>query len=242
MNKKNKDKELESDNLRETHWLGTVVDNTDPSNLGRCKVKVFGKFDQLPDEAIPWATPMNRDFVGMHHTPNVGTVVAVRFDNGNLYHPEYWFQIDQNKDLKADILDNSSAPQDVVSLVYDSVRNVRIYHSQDDGLVITRGSGAKERPLIQIDEDGMIKISTDEKIFLDSGNIFLSNEGEAGADESEPAVRGVSLEKWLNAFLDDYKSHFHTSGAGNTSPPIAATLTFVPQAKSKHINYQQKNK
>ena len=36
------------------------------------------------------------------------------------------------------------------------------------------------------------------------GNIFLSNEGEAGADESEPAVRGVSLEtlgKSLNSFL-----------------------------------------
>ena len=166
--------ELEKDNIRETHWLGAVVDNTDPKNLGRCRIKVYGKFDNLPDDAIPWATPMNRDLPGSHATPRVGDIVAVRFDNGNIYHPEYWFHINQNKELKEDILESSSAPQDVISLVYDAERNLRIYHSQDDGLVITRGSGAKERPLIQIDEDGMIKISTDEKIFLDSGNIFLS--------------------------------------------------------------------
>ena len=45
MSSKNKNKELESDNLRETHWLGEVVSNEDPTKLGRCKVKVFGKFD-----------------------------------------------------------------------------------------------------------------------------------------------------------------------------------------------------
>lgn len=236
------DKELEKDNIRETHWLGEVVDNTDPKNLGRCRVKVYGKFDLLDDASIPWATPMNRDLPGSHATPRVGDIVAVRFDNGNIYHPEYWFHINQNKELKQDILESSSAPQDVISLVYDAERNLRIYHSQDDGLVITRGSGAKERPLIQIDEDGMIKISTDEKIFLDSGNIFLSNEGEAGADESEPAVRGVSLETWLNSFLDDYKAHTHPTGVGPSGPPLAPTPIFINQAKNNHINYQQKNK
>lgn len=236
------DKELQKDNIRETHWIGEVVDNADPSNLGRCRVKVFGKFDQLPDEAIPWATPMNRDFVGMHHTPNIGTVVAVRFDNGNIYHPEYWFQIDQNKDLKDDILNTSAEPQNVVSLVYDSIRNVRIYHSPDDGLVIARGTGAKERPLIQIDEEGIIKISTDQKIFLDSGDIFLSNTGEEGADESEPAVRGVSLEKWLNEFLDEYQRHWHPTPTGPSGPPAFPTPMFVDKLRKKHVNYQQKGK
>lgn len=236
------EKELGKDNIRETHWIGEVVDNVDPSNLGRCRIKVFGKFDDLPIEAIPWATPMNRDFVGSHHVPNIGTVVAARFDNGNIYHPEYWFQINQNKDLKADILDPSAAPQNVVSLVYDSIRNVRIYHSPEDGLVITRGSGAKERPLIQIDEEGIIKISTTEKIFLDSGNIFLSNTGEGGADEKEPAVRGVSLEKWLQTLLDDYKNHFHPTGVGPSGPPTATTPVIISQLSSSHTDYQQKDK
>ena len=234
--------ELEKDNIRETHWLGEVVDNTDPKNLGRCRIKVYGKFDNLPDDAIPWATPMNRDLPGAHATPRVGDIVAVRFDNGNIYHPEYWFHINQNKQLKEDILDPSGAAHDVVSLVYDAERNVRIYHSPEDGLVITRGSGAKERPLIQIDEEGIIKISTDQKIFLDSGDIFLSNTGEGGADESEPAVRGVSLEKWLNKLLDDYNRHFHPTGTGPTGPPLFPTPYIVNELKRDHIKYQQKNK
>ena len=236
------DNELYKDNLRDTHWLGEVVDNADPKNLGRCRIKVYGKFDQLPDEAIPWATSMTRDHVGSHAIPNIGTIVAVRFDNGNLYHPEYWFQINQSAALKEDILDQSEAAQDVVSLVYDEVRNVRIYHSPEDGLVITRGSGAKERPLIQIDEEGIIKISTDQKIFLDSGDIFLSNTGESGADESEPAVRGVSLEKWLNKLLDDYNSHFHPTGVGPSGPPLFPTPFIVNELKREHIKYQQTGK
>ena len=118
--------ELYKDNLRDTHWLGEVVDNADPDNFGRCKVKVFGKFDLLDTEAIPWATPMNNDNVGSHHTPNIGDVVAVRFDNGNVYHPEYWFQINQNKELKDEVLDSVGEPENVVSLVYDAKRNIRI--------------------------------------------------------------------------------------------------------------------
>jgi hypothetical protein len=236
------DTELEKDNIRETHWIGEVVDNADPKNWGRCRVKVFGKFDKLPNDAIPWATPMNRDLVGAHNTPNVGTVVAVRFDNGNLYHPEYWFQINQSKALKADVLDKSGAAHNVVSLIYDEVRNIRIYHSPEDGLVITRGTGAKERPLIQIDEKGFIKISTSEKIFLDSGNIFLSNTGEGSENEAEPAVRGVSLEKWLNKLLDDYKAHIHPTPTGPSGPPSPPTPSTVSSLKSSHITYQQKNK
>ncbi len=236
------DKELDKDNIRETHWIGEIVDNNDPKFLGRCRVKVYGKFDKLPNDAIPWATPMNRDFVGSHNVPNIGTIVAVRFDNGNIYHPEYWFQINQSKALKTDILEKSGAAHNVVSLIYDEVRNIRIYHSPEDGLVITRGNGAKERPLIQIDEKGYIKISSADKIFLDSGNVFLSNTGEGGEDEKEPAVRGVSLEKWLNKLLDDYKNHFHPTGVGPSGPPTATTPSTVSSLKSSHKDYQQKGK
>lgn len=236
------DKELDKDNIRETHWIGEVVDNNDPKFLGRCRIKVFGKFDKLPTDSIPWATPMNRDFAGSHHTPNIGTIVAVRFDNGNIYHPEYWFQINQSKSLKTDILEPSNEAHNVVSLVYDEVRNIRIYHSPEDGLVITRGLGAKERPLIQIDENGYIKISTTEKIFLDSGNIFLSNTGEGSEDENEPAVRGVSLENWLNKLLDDYQKHIHPTPTGPSGQPSTPTPSTISSLKNSHIDYQQTGK
>jgi len=231
----NKEEELQSDNVRETHWLGEVVKNDDHLKLGRCKVKVYGKFDNLEDDAVPWATPMNRDHVGAHSIPRVGDIVAVRFDNGNIYHPEYWFHIDQNKDLKADILEASGEAHNVVSLIYDSIRNVRVYHSPEDGLVITRGSGAKERPLLQIDEANMIKISTDADIYLDAGNVYLSNTGEGSEDKSEPAVRGKSLEEFLEKFKGDYNSHIHPTGVGPSGVP---TKPWTPV----HPPYQQEGK
>ena len=237
----NKD-ELFVDNARDGHWIGEVVVNEDPLNDGRCRVKVFGKFDLLPDEAIPWATPQNRETPGAHAVPRVGDIVAVRFDNGNIYHPEYWFQVDQNEELKEDILNNSDAPYDVISLVYDAERNLRIYHSPEDGLVITRGSGAKERPMIQIDEEGFIKISTDAKMFLDCGDIFISNTGEGGADEEQPAVRGQSLQDWLQMWLDDYNTHIHPTGVGPSGPPMPPTPVVVGQLSSTHPDYQQRNK
>lgn len=227
--------ELYRDNLRDAHWLGEVVVNEDPLLKGRCRVKVFGKFDLIPDESIPWATPMNRDAVGSHHVPRVGDVVAVRFDNGSIYHPEYWFQVDQNDNLKVDILEASDAPHDVISLVYDAERNLRIYHSPEDGLVITRGTGAKERPIIQLDESGIIKISSDDKIFLDAANVYLSNTGESGDDTSEPAVRGKSLEQFLEKFKTEYNSHIHPTPSGPSGTPVKP---WIPN----HIPYQQEGK
>lgn len=234
--------ELFRDNLRDAHWLGEVVDIEDPLLQGRARVKVYGKFDKLPDDAIPWATPQNREAPGMHIVPRVGDIVAVRFDNGNIYHPEYWFQIDQNAELKEDILEKSEAPHDVISLVYDAERNLRIYHSPEDGLVITRGEGAKERPMIQIDEEGFIKISTGEKIFMDCGDIFISNSGEPGQDESQPAVRGQSLQDWLQMWLDDYNAHIHPTGVGPSGPPMPPTPVVVGKLTSTHPDYQQRNK
>lgn len=129
-------RELRSDDLRATSWIGEVVENKDPENLGRCKIKVFGKFDLLATADIPWAFPSNRMLPGAHAVPNIGDIVAIRFDNGNIYMPEYHYQIDQNKDLKEEVLDSSSEPHNVVSLVYDKDKNLKIYWEPSQGLVI----------------------------------------------------------------------------------------------------------
>ena len=202
-------KEIYVDNIRDSHWIGEVVNNEDPSNLGRCQVKVFGKFDQLPTEVIPWATPMNRDHVGAQSVPRVGDIVAIRFDNGNIYHPEYWFQVNQNTDLKTEVLDNSSAAQDVVSLVYDAERNVRIFWSPEDGLTMTTGEGKDEAPAIRFSNSG--------EIFLHSDNIYIASSNN---DTSEPATRGETLSKLISKMLGFIKNHIHTSSAGTTSPAL----------------------
>ena len=47
------------DDLKTMNWLGEVMENNDSEKLGRIKVKVYGKFDLLETEAIPWAYPSN---------------------------------------------------------------------------------------------------------------------------------------------------------------------------------------
>ena len=149
----------------------------------------------------------------------------------------------ENKDLKTEVLDAQSEPHNVISLVYDAERMLRIYHSVDDGLVICRGKGLKERPVIQIDTFGTIKISTDAEIFLDASDIFLSNDGkdgktsdDVGSDDLEPVTRGGSLQTFLEHFIADYKAHIHPTGVGPSS-----TLQ-VPFVELEHITYQQKGK
>lgn len=216
-------KELERDNVRETHWLGEIVDNEDPRNLGRCKVKVYGKFDLLETESIPWATPMNRNSVGFHHVPKVGDIVAVRFDNGNIYHPEYWFQINQNKDLQSDVLDSSSEPHNVISLVYDAERNIRIYYSPEDGLVLTSGDNKDAAPMLRFSSDG--------KIFINSDNIYISSSKD---DTSQPAVKGQALQDILNDIINDIKTHVHPSSGAPMLPSTSINLSII-QKRLKSI-------
>ena len=214
-------KDLYKDNIRDTHWLGEVIENQDPSNNGRCRIKVYGKFDQLPNEAIPWATPMNRDQVGAHSVPRIGDIVAVRFDNGNIYHPEYWFQVNQNKDLKTEVLDNSSAPQDVVSLVYDAERNVRIFWSPEDGLTMASGDGKDEAPAIRFSNDG--------KIFIHSNQIYIASSNN---DTSEPAVKGNTLQEYLEKIVDTINNHTHMAGSAPMMPNFKLDMSLLQQKLS----------
>ncbi len=228
------------DNLRDTHWLGEVLDNVDPNFNGRIKVKVFGKFDSIPAENIPWATPANRAAPGAHAVPRIGDIVAIRFDNGDIYHPEYFYQIDQNVDLKTDVLEASEAAQDCISLVYDAERNLRVYWSPEDGLVITTGSGAKESPLIQLDAEnkiyvfteGQVEITATDTINVNSeADITVETSANAEVIASKVHINSPKVELGENAmeslikgntFQTLFNTHTHSAiGFGlPTSPPL----------------------
>lgn len=222
-------RELGTDNLRSTHWLGEVVDNKDPEFLGRCKVKIFGKFDLLATEDIPWAFPMNRTNPGHHVVPRVGDIVAARFDNGNIYMPEYWVHVDQNKNLKDDILKSASEPHNVVSLVYDAERNIRIYWSKEDGLVITTGKSKDKAPMIRFDDKG--------DILLNADNIYMAT---SKTDKSEPAVNGETLYKTLKKFMEEFNKHTHPTPAGPSSPPLPTNVIVVKGELSKLVKIKHK--
>lgn len=220
--------ELGYDNLRDSHWLGEVVDNKDPLNNGRCRVRVFGKFDLLETDTIPWASNGNRNTIGHHAPPAIGNIVAITFDNGNIYAPVYSFEVNQNKDLKSEILEQVEKPEEVISLIYDVAKNFRFYKSEEDGLIITTGKDKTAQPMIRFKDD---------KIYIHADNIFIASQMD---DETEPAVKGETLRKMLDDFMNAYNAHTHPTPTGPSGPPIPPDVTKIKKLQSNLEKIKQK--
>ena len=221
-------KELFKDNLRDTHWLGEVVDITDPEMLGRCRIRVFGKFDLLEVEDIPWAIPSNTSASGSYMIPNLGEIVSIYFDNGNIYTPVYKNQVNVGKEFWQDVLQGTNEPELATSLIYDAEKRFKIFHTQEDGIIITTGVGPDSQPMIRISNGG--------KIYLNADDIFISS---SFGDESEPAVKGQTLTDYLKKIVETISSHTHLGGSGPVNPVSKLDMRFL---KAKLDNIKQKSK
>ena len=74
-------------------YRGGVLDTNDPNRRGRIKVNVFGLYDNISPVHLPWATPMQPVWTGagagygMFSVPEVGSLVFVQFEGGDIYQP-----------------------------------------------------------------------------------------------------------------------------------------------------------
>jgi hypothetical protein len=141
---------IKQEQLIGVDWLGEVVDNKDPEFKGRCKVRVFGKFDgtkdlddassgySIPDDMLPWSYPGNSNIFGGGHqgggslsVPKVGAKVKIRFSGGNIYNPEYFAIQDINEKLVNEIKDSY---QNATVLYFDEDEKTKILYTQAKGL------------------------------------------------------------------------------------------------------------
>lgn len=80
----------EQDELLPGSYIGIVENNDDPERLGRVKVRIHGLHDDIPVDYLPWA-PVDQTFVGSRKgsfiIPEIGTVVNVKFQDGDQYFP-----------------------------------------------------------------------------------------------------------------------------------------------------------
>lgn len=121
------------------HYLGVIIDNMDPEFRGRCKIRVFGVYDDIEDAALPWAFQRFEISFGANggsgkiSIPKVGSIVHVQFNNDNYYSPEYKALQELSPDLISEL---RSSYEGAHSLVYDGIENIRIYYTVAKGLVI----------------------------------------------------------------------------------------------------------
>ena len=93
-------------------YRGTVLDNEDPGGRGRCKVYVYGVYDEKFKEDkgknLPWAEPSQPLFCGGNgkngtfQCPDLGATVWVFFDSGDITRPVMFGQTTDAESLKVD--------------------------------------------------------------------------------------------------------------------------------------------
>jgi hypothetical protein len=75
-------------------WIGVVEDNKDPSQLGRCKVRILGWYSDdknlAPTDCLPWAQVQYSPGVRSFSVPKVGEWVTGYFMDGKMaQHPVF---------------------------------------------------------------------------------------------------------------------------------------------------------
>jgi hypothetical protein len=214
-------------------YLGVIVDINDPLKQGRAKVKVFGIFDDLPTEDIPWAEPGTASEYfgggkggGAVSIPRIGTVVYCSFEDDN-YYKLYFDTIKEYSPDMIEEMNEENSYEGFHSLIYDSEAQpgpLKLFYSRKKGLVFQL-----EDATIQLDTQNggelrvVIKMGDDEirmennKVIINSLNI------ELGEGALESVIKGDTFKKI-------YDTHTH-GGAG--TPPVVPLPTSILSKTTK---------
>lgn len=115
-------------------FIGVVEDNNDPEKLGRCKVKVFGIYDNFEVGVMPWAEPESSNLIGDSFiVPELGTIVNIRFMNNDIYFPRYSTAVPINHMMK----DNSKCK----GLTADYPNCVVLFENDNQSIQLNRKTG-----------------------------------------------------------------------------------------------------
>jgi hypothetical protein len=230
----------------EKTYLGKVVDIKDPLYQGRAKINVYGIFDDVPVEDLPWAEQIagmsfGGNFGGGNISiPKLGSVVAVHFEENNYYKLNYHYIKEMSRDLNEELKTENSY-EGTHSMVYDNEAQpgvLKMIYTKSKGLVFQLGDATiqldtqnagtdKEKLRVKIkmngDEFRMEKSGGKQKVIIKSENIELG----------EGAVEKVILG---NKFLQLYNQHTHPTGVGPSGVPI------IPMVDPQHLSQVSKTK
>ena len=192
-------------------FLGIVVDNNDPDRDNKCRVRVINVFDGLDTSDIPWATAFKSNSGTSCDLPNLGKVVTVHFENGDLYNPIYRYSEHYNVNLKSKL--NSLSDSDYLSmkaLIFE--HRTQVYSNESEGLVLDHKFN---------------------KINLTESNINLELKDNYGsiklgsADADQQAILGNNFFEWFDILVDELLGNSGGPYLGNLGAPVIANPNLV---------------
>jgi hypothetical protein len=236
---------LLSQDLGIKDWVGEVVDNNDPEIEFRCKVKVYGLFDELETDMIPWAFPAHHGIFagggggyGSGSVPKIGSLVKVRFANGDMYAAEYYAIQNINSALQSEI---SGDYQGTHVLAYDSDADLKVLYQPGTGVKIhLKESHVTINPdeSITIEHSGTesiielvgqdinivtqndVNVTCENNVKVEATNVIIdqSDSIELGSGASEKVILGDS-------FLSLFNQHTHIGNLGAPTAPPTVPMT-----------------
>lgn len=193
-----KTSELKNDDIKNMTFMGEIVDIQDPLKRCRARVRVFGKFDELADDELPWANQqMGMTFgtgggSGALSTPRKGAVVNVIFDNGNLYSPYYYNVQETSPDLLEEIKNSYEGAH---SLIYDKDEKLKVFYTREKGL-----NFILDESRVTIESDNAIVIEhkgTSTIIELRGNNITMTADSEINVTAGS-RMKMTAPEVWVD--------------------------------------------
>lgn len=201
------------------NFRGEVIDNRDPLQNGRCRVRIFSIFDQIPDDHLPWATFCDPfmgglEDVGSSFVPEIGTHVWCFFEGGDVRYPAYFAGAPAmngkgNPDLPSESREEGNYPDNKVIKTKSGLvisfngteGNVKFEIKHPSGSSLTIDASGFEEHI-----EGDRTISATDMLQLEGDLIKL------GIGASEPVPLGAKLLQWL-------ASHTHPTSSGPSGPP-----------------------
>jgi Type VI secretion system/phage-baseplate injector OB domain/CHAP domain len=202
---------MDRNKLRDTVFIGVVEDNQDPGRHGRVKVRVASVYDDIPTSDIPWARPWKDLNGNQFNVPEVGKVVSVVFDDGDIYTPEYIYAQHYNINLETKLSKLSdSTYTSMKGLMFD--HKTQIFSNDDDGLVIDykyNNINIKESTIDVTLKDNYSKLSL----------------GDPNANQQ--AILGTNFLDWFDTLIDNLLGSKGGPYLGNLGAQVIANPDLI---------------
>lgn len=224
------------DDLRDKQFLGIIEAIDDPRKEGRARVRVYSIHDELPIEDIPWAYPKNKSLFfgkeaksGSISIPKKGSIVAVKFDNGNPYSPEYFAIHELAQDIKDEISQDGEYDGSHI-ILFDGDQELKIWFSVNKGITVQLKEAKiniDQNNLITLETTGNISIKCEEAT-VEATNVTIDHTDtlELGSGAADKLVLG-------DTFLTLFNQHTHLGNLGAPTSPPAIPMTPVQHLSGK---------
>lgn len=209
---------MELKNKLDKVYQGKVVDNKDPKKKGRIKIQVIGLNDKNKIDDLPWASPIKDTNGNNINVPDVGKIINVTFDNGDINKPFFESAEHYNINLSDKLTTLSYGDYTSInSVMFD--HKSQLYSTDSEGLIM-------DYKMTKINvNDNDIKLTLKDNY----GTITLGTEK---ADQK--IILGNNFTEWFGRFLDCFmKASAQMTSMGMPCFPTAELVSLITEYKEK---------